>query len=240
MRLTRAPSAFAISWPPRQWPITGVPSEIASRSRPSSGATHGRSSLTLIGPPIMPMPANAAGSAGTAAPSSSAISVHGDRPARSSHSPKRPGVSVGEKRKMATGRMSSEAPGPRTCAARSDSSSRGVPRAAGRPSGRRRAARDAAPARRRRMRRALHLLEQVRELARDRAASPGAFLSSTNWRSASSRSTPDTASRLTIVPRCTCQNFSGSSSASSSFNGVRISASPAASTTRVYLVSDWK
>ena len=52
------------------------------------------------------------------------------------------------------------------------------------------------------------------------------FLSRMNWRSASSRSTPDTASRLTIVPRCTCQNFSGSSSASSSFNGVRISASP--------------
>ena len=35
------------------------------------------------------------------------------------------------------------------------------------------------------------------------------FLRRMNWRSASSRSTPDTASRLTIVPRCTCQNFSG-------------------------------
>ena len=46
-----------------------------------SGAIHGSASLTLIGPPIMPMPANARGSSGTGSPASSATSCHG-RPLR--------------------------------------------------------------------------------------------------------------------------------------------------------------
>ena len=46
----------------------------------------------------------------------------------------------------------------------------------------------------------LHLPEEMKELARDGSLSGGSF-SRTNCRSASSRCTPATASRLTIVPR---------------------------------------
>ena len=64
----------------------------------------GRASLTLMGPPIIAMPANARGSAGTRAPASSGTRVQA-MPRASSHSAKYAGPSVGEKRRTATGRM---------------------------------------------------------------------------------------------------------------------------------------
>ena len=59
---------------------------------------------TLIGPPISAIPANARGSAGTGAPSSSATSCHAS-PRASSQSAKYAGPSVREKRKIAIGRI---------------------------------------------------------------------------------------------------------------------------------------
>src|SRR5215472_9211674 len=111
-RVTAAPSARARSWPPRQCPMTGTSFATAERSSSVSGAFHESGSLALIGPPIMAMPENASGSGGTASPASSAITRRGT-PCASSHSAKLPGPSVGEKRKMATGRMNGRRRGPR-------------------------------------------------------------------------------------------------------------------------------
>ncbi len=45
-----------MSWPPRQWPITGTSWRTALRSSSSSGAIQGSSSFALIGPPITASP----------------------------------------------------------------------------------------------------------------------------------------------------------------------------------------
>ena len=82
----------------------GTRASTARRSSTASGSRHGVSSFAPIGPPIMPMPAYAPGSSGTLSPRSSATSRHA-RPCAVSQSPKRPGPSLREKRKTATGSM---------------------------------------------------------------------------------------------------------------------------------------
>ena len=54
-----------ISWPPRQWPSTGTSLRTASRISSSTGAIHGSSSFTLIGPPMNTRPEKRRGSRGT-------------------------------------------------------------------------------------------------------------------------------------------------------------------------------
>ena len=76
-RVTLPPSALLISWPPRQWPITGMFLETASRISAQTGSIHGKGSLTLIGPPMKQRPAYWSAVAGTSAPSSRAINFHG-------------------------------------------------------------------------------------------------------------------------------------------------------------------
>ena len=66
MARTVPPNAFAISWPPRQWPSTGTSLRTASRTSSSAGAIQGRSSFTLIGPPMKTRPEKRRGSRGTA------------------------------------------------------------------------------------------------------------------------------------------------------------------------------
>ncbi len=104
MRATRAPSAFASSWPPRQWPITGTP----SRDRVAQQRAQRRDPRQRVVDAHRPAHHADAGKAGRARGHGRALverdSSHG-MPCASSHAPKRPGVSVGEKRKMATGRM---------------------------------------------------------------------------------------------------------------------------------------
>ena len=71
------PSAFDISCPPRQWPISGTSLRTASRTNSSSGGIHGSGSFTLIGPPMKAMPENSRTFFGTGSPVSIAISVQG-------------------------------------------------------------------------------------------------------------------------------------------------------------------
>ena len=47
-----APSAFAMSWPPRQCPSTGASWSMASRIRRSACRNDGSASFALISPPI--------------------------------------------------------------------------------------------------------------------------------------------------------------------------------------------
>ena len=89
------PSAFAINWPPRQWPITGMSAATAWRIRASIGGIHGRSSFTLIGPPIKQTPETPLRVSGTASPASMRTSCQG-MPWRSRNVVKYPGPSVGE------------------------------------------------------------------------------------------------------------------------------------------------
>src|SRR5947207_8646259 len=84
--------------------MTGTCSSTASRRRDATGAIHGNASFTLIGPPMSPIPANGRGSAGIGSPRSIRTSWN-PTPFASSHSAKCAGPSVGEKRKMATGRI---------------------------------------------------------------------------------------------------------------------------------------
>ena len=54
-----------------------MPASTAARISLSAGAIQGRSSLTLIGPPMNTSPLKRAASAGTASPSSILITSHG-------------------------------------------------------------------------------------------------------------------------------------------------------------------
>src|SRR6266571_4295138 len=71
--------AFAMSCPPRQWPSTGTSASTASFTSPSTAGIHGRSSFTLIGPPMNASPENARGSEGTSSPASILTSLCGMR-----------------------------------------------------------------------------------------------------------------------------------------------------------------
>src|SRR6185312_8936957 len=90
--------------------MTGTSFATASRNRRDSGSIHASASFTLIGPPIMPMPANALAVEGTESPSSIANSRHGTA-AASSHCAKCAGPSVGLKRNTATGRIGRQVSG---------------------------------------------------------------------------------------------------------------------------------
>src|SRR5258706_6709570 len=82
--------------------MTGTSLTSALRSSFASGSTHGRSSLTLIGPPIIAMPQVSSSVGGTDSPASSATIRHGIR-WRSRKVAKYAGPSVGENRNIVTG-----------------------------------------------------------------------------------------------------------------------------------------
>src|SRR5512143_3114685 len=84
--------------------MTGMPDSTASRISESTGGIHGRSSFTLMGPPIKQMPETPLRCAGTASPASMRTSRQG-MPWRSRNVAKYPGPSVGEWRNIRTGYM---------------------------------------------------------------------------------------------------------------------------------------
>ena len=84
---TVPPMARAMSWLPRQCPSTGTSAAMARRTKPSTSGIHGRSSFTLIGPPMHTMPEKACRSPGTFSRSSTRMRVQGT-PFRSRYAPK--------------------------------------------------------------------------------------------------------------------------------------------------------
>jgi len=67
---TLPPNALDMSWPPRQCPSTGTSFRTASRINSRTCGIHGRSSFTLIAPPMRAIPEKSLGLRGTAALSS--------------------------------------------------------------------------------------------------------------------------------------------------------------------------